>query len=251
LISRYQEEQDALISVASAQGDSIDKALASQQADLTAASAIDEYNKSQKTRHGQIQEGTQDFLDIEQKIRSASETAGDYAVNAVKASGATTTAAQDAKTKTDAQIASLEKERDTVAPGSPLYAAIQGWIDLLNSTPTHVNTDFTISGAGGNAGPRVGPGGAPARKAAGGPVSAGVPYWIGEEGPELMVPSSSGSIVPNRQLAAVGATSGTTIVNNHNNYFTVDRSADQASIGRAIAESLKAYERASGTGWRN
>lgn len=37
-------------------------------------------------------------------------------------------------------------------------------------------------------------------KASGGPVMAGVPYLVGERGPELMVPSTSGKIVPNNAL---------------------------------------------------
>ena len=40
-------------------------------------------------------------------------------------------------------------------------------------------------------------------KAAGGPVSAGSPYLVGERGPELMIPRSSGSIVPNNKLGGV------------------------------------------------
>lgn len=43
-----------------------------------------------------------------------------------------------------------------------------------------------------------GGGGVPGR-ASGGPVSAGSPYMVGERGPELFVPRSSGSIVPNGQ----------------------------------------------------
>ena len=38
-------------------------------------------------------------------------------------------------------------------------------------------------------------------KAAGGPVSGGTPYIVGERGPELFVPSGSGAIVPNHRLA--------------------------------------------------
>ncbi|WP_434723109.1 hypothetical protein [Mesorhizobium sp. RIZ17] len=34
-------------------------------------------------------------------------------------------------------------------------------------------------------------------RAGGGPVAAGMPYWVGEQGPELVVPSSAGSVVPN------------------------------------------------------
>jgi phage-related minor tail protein len=41
--------------------------------------------------------------------------------------------------------------------------------------------------------------------AVGGPVNAGSPYVVGEKGPELFVPSSSGSIVPN---GAMGSSSG-------------------------------------------
>lgn len=42
-------------------------------------------------------------------------------------------------------------------------------------------------------------------KASGGPVNAGTPYMVGEEGPELFVPSRSGSIVPNGAGAQIGA----------------------------------------------
>ena len=45
----------------------------------------------------------------------------------------------------------------------------------------------------------------PSGRAAGGPVAAGTPYMVGERGPELFVPSSSGAIVPNGVGAAGGA----------------------------------------------
>jgi len=41
-------------------------------------------------------------------------------------------------------------------------------------------------------------------RAEGGPVTAGRPYIVGEEGPELMVPNSSGSVVSNKQLNSMG-----------------------------------------------
>lgn len=37
-------------------------------------------------------------------------------------------------------------------------------------------------------------------RATGGPVSAGKPYIVGERGPELIVPSSSGTVIPNHEL---------------------------------------------------
>jgi len=39
-------------------------------------------------------------------------------------------------------------------------------------------------------------------RADGGPVSAGTPYIVGERGPELFVPNSSGAIVPNEAIGA-------------------------------------------------
>ena len=45
-------------------------------------------------------------------------------------------------------------------------------------------------------------------RAAGGPVSAGSPYLVGERGPELFMPRSSGSIYPNDALGAGGVQVG-------------------------------------------
>lgn len=44
-------------------------------------------------------------------------------------------------------------------------------------------------------------------RAAGGPVAANVPYRVGENGPELFVPSAAGTIVPNFALAGGGGIS--------------------------------------------
>lgn len=41
-------------------------------------------------------------------------------------------------------------------------------------------------------------------RASGGPVSAGSPYIVGEQGPELFVPGMSGAIIPNRAAAGGG-----------------------------------------------
>lgn len=41
-------------------------------------------------------------------------------------------------------------------------------------------------------------------RAAGGPVASGMPYIVGEQGPELFVPGQSGRIVSNQQLSSAG-----------------------------------------------
>jgi len=45
-------------------------------------------------------------------------------------------------------------------------------------------------------------------RAEGGPVNSGSPYVVGEKGPELFVPHSSGSIVPNGAMGSGGSSSG-------------------------------------------
>ncbi|MES0071940.1 hypothetical protein [Mesorhizobium sp. M0058] len=44
----------------------------------------------------------------------------------------------------------------------------------------------------------------PAR-AAGGPISPNTPYWVGEHGPELVMPQSAGTVVPNAQSVALAS----------------------------------------------
>ena len=67
----------------------------------------------------------------------------------------------------------------------------------------------------------------------GGPVMGGKPIVVGEKGPELFVPGSNGSIVPN------GA----------GNSYTINVSAgvgDPRAIGQQIVEYIKRFEQASG-----
>lgn len=73
----------------------------------------------------------------------------------------------------------------------------------------------------------------PAR-AAGGPVSAGMPYLVGERGPELLVPKSSGTIVPAGRFGG-----GVTIVQNVSVGAGVNRNEVAAAM-LAAKESAKA-----------
>ena len=60
--------------------------------------------------------------------------------------------------------------------------------------------------------------------AMGGPVSAGSPYVVGERGPELFVPSSSGSIVPNSKMSSGGGGGMGGVTVNYNIAAGVSRS---------------------------
>ncbi|MCA3120554.1 MAG: phage tail tape measure protein [Rhodocyclaceae bacterium] len=72
-------------------------------------------------------------------------------------------------------------------------------------------------------------------RAAGGPVSAGMGYLVGEKGPELFLPRQSGSIVPN------GAMGGATIVFN---VSTPDANSFRQSQGQMLAQAHQQMARA-------
>lgn len=57
----------------------------------------------------------------------------------------------------------------------------------------------------------------------GGPIPSGMPYIVGERGPELFIPSSSGTIVPNHAMSSGGG---------GNSYYIDARGADEARIAQ-------------------
>jgi len=70
-------------------------------------------------------------------------------------------------------------------------------------------------------------------RATGGPVSPGRPYWVGERGPELFVPTSAGQVAP-----AAGQGGGRDVRVS----ITVNAAADAAP--RALAQSSRQVARA-------
>lgn len=94
----------------------------------------------------------------------------------------------------------------------------QSLADLVAGSPytVEIKTVYTQSGSPGGGGsgsgtytPAVGGSKLP-RRASGGPVYSDMPYMVGERGPEMFVPRSSGRIIPNNQIG--GDT--ITIINN-------------------------------------
>jgi hypothetical protein len=101
---------------------------------------------------------------------------------------------------------------------------------------------FSLGGEGSGSGGAVGSLGSamsptsalPSFMAAGGPVTSNTPYIVGEKGPELFVPSSSGSIVPADRTAAMaryqrqtGATGGAS-----------GGAEDQTAMGNGLSPSI-------------
>jgi phage-related minor tail protein len=92
--------------------------------------------------------------------------------------------------------------------------AIQDLVSLVANNPAVKGIAGVISSAFGGF------------RAAGGSVSAGTPYVVGERGAELFVPSSNGTIVPN------GAVGGSTI------NITVNGAIDAEGTARTIVDVL-------------
>ena len=76
-------------------------------------------------------------------------------------------------------------------------------------------------------------------KANGGPVAGGKSYVVGEKGPELFVPKSSGTIVPNNQLGGGGSTSVVVNVDASGTSAEGDE-PDAAQLGRLIGSVVQA-----------
>lgn len=86
-------------------------------------------------------------------------------------------------------------------------------------------------------------GGAPAGRAIGGPVGAGTTYLVGERGPELFTPSSSGRITPNNQLGGLSGGGNITVYSGDVNVTNTDDSKDDgndASAARQLAKMIEA-----------
>ena len=72
-------------------------------------------------------------------------------------------------------------------------------------------------------------------RAAGGPVSGGSPYIVGEKGPELFVPGSSGNIVPNHAMGGANI-----VVNVDASGSSVEGNAEQAEqLGGMLAAAIQ------------
>ncbi len=80
-------------------------------------------------------------------------------------------------------------------------------------------------------------------RAKGGPVARGKRYLVGERGPEMFVPGSSGRIIPNGSEQILNAArsrravSGSTVYNVNVN---VSPTADKAAIGQEIIRAIQA-----------
>lgn len=105
-----------------------------------------------------------------------------------------------------------------------VVSAITKMINLIKANPIVQSIGGAISGIFGGG------------KASGGSVSAGTTYLVGERGPELFTPNSSGSIIPNHALNGGGSTFN----------IVVNGAIDPISTARQIYDILQREATASG-----
>jgi hypothetical protein len=89
---------------------------------------------------------------------------------------------------------------DSVAGARERVQGLQSSIDNLKSKEVKVTTVFASIYTREE---RL-PGNVIGARAAGGPVKSGMPYLVGEKGPEIFTPHASGSIIPNHAVASGG-----------------------------------------------
>jgi hypothetical protein len=89
---------------------------------------------------------------------------------------------------------------DTVAGARDRVQGLQSSIDNLKSKEVKITTVFASIYTREE---RL-PGNPIGARALGGPVKSGMPYLVGERGPEIFTPGASGSIIPNHKAASGG-----------------------------------------------
>ena len=117
--------------------------------------------------------------------------------------------------------------------GKAIAVVIDAVAALIDGFETLIRLGGKVGSTLGNLNPFGG------ARASGGPVSMGKTYLVGEKGPELFSPGTSGSIIPNKALG--GTSSGTTI------NISVSGAIDPASTARQIANLLKNEASTSGS----
>ena len=128
--------------------------------------------------------------------------------------------------------------------GGTLKLAIQGIglaisvvVNLIGKLIEGFKTVISLGAKVGNAIGSLNPFGG--QRAMGGPVSTGKTYLVGERGPELFSPGTSGSIIPNSKLSSNSV--GTTI------NISVSGAIDPISTARQIADILNSAATSTGS----
>lgn len=164
-------------------------ALAVERAQLNYNNAVAQYGpKSLEAREAayQLKQANDNLAKSNADVRDRTNEVTDAETKRAKAKDAVVKASSEVKNQVDAEanawmgLGKSINEANAEAGKKPVYGG-----------STKVPQGFNIPG-----------------RAIGGPVHSGSPYVVGEKGPELFIPKSSGTVVPNNKMSSMS-----TIVN--------------------------------------
>jgi len=243
--------------------------VSNEEAEIATRKALVDYNESLRDGGLSVDERRTKEIELEKTLIKQSEAFRDL-VGIKKLDKEETYSAGEAALVQSIKLGQLA---DTLAPDSPVRKNLKGLAyDLLvvaAQDPViklRVETEAAIAKIRGllnlSADATIGidelnaySANFPDAKALGGPVNANTPYLVGEQGPELFVPSGYGRIMDafstsKALLSNAGGSmggGGSMVTINVN----VAPTADKAAIGQTIVEAISSYERRSGPGWRS
>jgi len=235
-----------------------------EEAQINTRKALQEYNTSLSDGSSTADERTQQGLDLLKAYQNEAEAAVDAAEAAAALNGKILTTAESAGITAGKYFELAE----TLAPDSPLRKRITDLgvqFYLLSLAKPVVTIDAEteeasrkiseLLGLTSQLTGEYGRGLGFMKRASGGPVNAGSPYIVGEQGPELFVPSGYGRIMDafSTSKALLSNTGGSMGGGGSNVTINVNvaPTADKAAIGQTIVEAISSYERRSGYGWRS
>ena len=222
--------------------------LPEMQAELDALNLIDKsaMTPDQIQRAVVLKQGLEDIATSASSVNrtfqyGATNAIGDYLDAATNAAAAAKTAFTDAfKNMEDALVTFMQtgKLNFKTFADSVIADILRIQIRQNVTGPLASNLGGAMSWLGNILGPSTqaaAPVAELAFAAGGGPVSAGSPYVVGEQGPEMFVPSTSGNIIPN---SAMGG--GVTVTN----VFTISGATDTRSQAQIAAAAGLGVQRA-------
>ena len=115
-----------------------------------------------------------------------------------------------------------------------LIDTVRGVIDTILNLPGISQVTGLLGSATGAVSSVVG------ARAEGGPIDARKPYLVGEMGPEIVVPRTSGTVVPNDKLASLGGNTNTTTYNVTVNNPVAEPSSESIPAALRRANYLRA-----------
>jgi hypothetical protein len=269
LTAANKESEDKIKDLIDATKELYEIRISNEEAEIATRKALVEYNESLRDGGLSADERRTKEIELEKTLITQSEAFRDLVGASKLAKDETYNAAEAALV----QSIKLGQLADTLAPDSPVRKNLKGLAyDLFvyanqdNVIKLRVETEAAVAKIRGllnlSADATIGidelnaySANFPDARALGGPVGAGMPYLVGEKGPELFVPSGYGRIMDafstsKTLLSNAGGSMGGGGSNVTIN-VSVSPTADKAAIGQTIVEAISSYERRSGDGWRS